>query len=223
MEERRSFYRNYPVIKFTKGETVFFQDETPKCIYIVKTGIVEIANSTSTGDSQSISFETVGDIIPKCWAFSKTTKTLFSYKAFTDCELYIIDKTNFIAQLTDNHEFANKVLGRAVSSLVGTRLHVEALEKPSANIKLLYMFRYFCLQYGEKVSENTVNIKLPLSQQDIADFSGLTRETTSKEIGILKNNKILVHKRKYYTIDIDKLNEAIDDEYNPGVSVSLLH
>lgn len=221
--DRRSFYRNYPTVKFSKGEIILHQDEIPRCVYSVKSGVVEETNITSCGCSQSISFEIIGDIFPKDWAFHKTDRTLFYYNAYTDCELYVINRDDFLTQLVYNIEFTNKMLKRMASTLIGARLQIDSLEKPNANLKLMYMFRYFCLMYGHDLKPNQVELLVPLTQQTIADHIGLTRETASIELNRLKARGIIIScKQKIYVIDTEELAKQIEDEFNPGIYVNML-
>jgi CRP/FNR family transcriptional regulator len=221
-DDRRSFYRHNPTVKFSKGETVFLQGEVPKNLYSIRSGVVEESNLTSDGNQQSIAFEITGDIIPKSWAFSKTAKTLFDYTALTDCELYIINKEDFQSQIVYNLDFTKKMLDRMVVSLMGAKLKLDALEKPHASLKLLYTFLYLCYQYGTKIGTGVVMIQVPLTQQDLADITGLTRETTNLELSKLKREKIVVSDQKYYLVNIEKLNSKIDDDYEPGSSMNML-
>lgn len=222
VNELRSFYRRYPTVKFRKGETIVQQDELPKCVYAVKNGVVKVSNVSGTGDNQSISFEIVDDILPLCWAFSKSTRALFYYQAYTDCELYVIDKEAFEAHSKHDINFTHAMLTRQVSAHVGNMLQVDALEKARAYTKLLYTFRYFCLRYGRDIKKNLVKIYVPLTQQELANTTGLTRETTTLELKKMKKQKIISMKHKYYTVNTQRLNEKIDDDYSPGVQVSML-
>jgi CRP-like cAMP-binding protein len=194
----------------------------PKHLFSIKSGVVEESNLTSDGNQQSIAFEIVGDIIPKSWAFSKTTKTLFNYIALTDCELYVISKDDFQSQIAYNLDFTKKVLNRIVVSLMGAKLKLDALEKPHASQKLTYTFRYMCYQYGIKIGPSIIMIQVPMTQQDLAYFTGLTRETTNLELSKLKRSKIVTNDQKYYMVDIDKLNEIIDDQYEPESTMNML-
>jgi CRP-like cAMP-binding protein len=222
VNELRTFYRKYPTIKFAKGELVLQQDDVPSHVYGIKRGVIKVFNLNSDGSSQSISFEIIDDILPLCWAFSKTDKTLFYYEAYTDCELYVIDKDIFKDRLKNDIQFTNAMLERQVSSYIGNMLQVDALEKTRAYTKLAYTFRYLCLRYGREIKENHVKIYVPLTQQELANTTGLTRETTTLELQKLRKNKIISEKFKYYTVNIEKLNEEIDDQYNPEIEVNML-
>jgi CRP/FNR family transcriptional regulator len=220
-DDRRSFYRHNPIAKFSKGETIFLQGEVPKNLYSIRSGVVEESNLTSDGNQQSIAFEIIGDIIPKSWAFSKTANTLFDYTAFTDCELYIISKDDFQSQIAHNMDFTRKVLDRTVVLLMGAKLKLDALEKPHASQKLIYTLLYLCYQYGTRIGTGNVMIQVPLTQQDIADFTGMTRETANLELNKLRKEKVFISDQKYYFVDIEKLNSKLDDDYEPGSSLNM--
>jgi len=220
--DRRSFYRNNPVIKFSRGETILLIDEVPKCVYSVKSGVIEESSITADGSRQSIFFEIIGDIFPKSWAFARTPTTLFEYTAFTDCELYVISRDDFLTQMAYNIDFTKKMLDRLVSILLGNKLKIEALERPHAEQKLAYTFRYLCLLYGAGRGNGLVRIEVPLTQQDLAELTGLTRETTNSELSKLKRKGVCINYQKYYTIDMIRLNDMINKIYKPDRSLSLL-
>ncbi len=219
MEERRSFYRNNSVVKFSKGETIFLFDETPKNIYCIKSGVIKKVSISKDGNQQLINFEIVGDIFPKSIAFSISEKTLFEYKAFTDCELYTISFDDFNSQIAYNIDFTKKMLKRVSSSHVGLSLKIDALEKPHAEYKLAYIFRYLCLLYGTGRWNGFVRIEVPLTQQDLAELTGLTRETINSGINLLTKLNILTSSHKFYMVDTTNLNKIIDNTYIPNPSL----
>jgi CRP/FNR family transcriptional regulator len=202
MNRLRSFYNNYPTIKFAKGEIILHQHETPKHLYSVKNGLVQVTDITKGGDNRSISFETTDDIIPICWAFAKTAETLFYYTAYTDCELFVVDRNSFIHKVLDDPDFADRIIHRIMNAYVGTQIQVNALLKPDAKSQLLNTFQYLSLLYGGESRDNTITIQVPLTQQVIASFAGLSRETTSKELNKLRAEKIVHWKNKLYAVDI---------------------
>jgi CRP/FNR family transcriptional regulator len=179
--------------------------------------VIKISNIGKDGAEESLSFKITDDILPVCWAFSKTTRSLFFYQAYTDCELYVIDKSDFVKQIETDMEFTQAILSRQVSAYVGSQLQVDALSKPKANMKLLYTFRWLCLRYGREIKKGHAKIQIPMTQQEFANFTGLTRETVTLELNRLKDKKIISRQTKYYTVNTDKLSDLTDDEYNPGL------
>ena len=222
MSELRSFYRDFPTVKFKKGEIIIHQGEKPKYVYAVRTGVVESYNLTGGGDCRTNAFEIADDIIPMSWAFSKTAGALFYYRAYTDCELWTIRKQDFMLKLTESHRFLDAMLDRQLKGYVGAKLKIDALSRQHSFMKLLYIFRYLSLRYGREFDTNKSKLQIPMTQQEIANLSGLTRETTTLEIIKLKNKGIISSDHRYYTVNIDLLNDEIDDDFNPGISINML-
>jgi len=223
MKDRRSFYRYSPTIRFSKGETIILGGVIPNHIYCIKSGIVENFNYIISGNQQSMSFDVIGDIFPKCCAFQKTTRTLFEYRAFTDCELYYFSINEFQSQIKNNIDFTIKMLDRSTSSLLASTLKVEALEKPQAIQKIVYLFRYFCVLYGSSRSNGIVRIDVPITQLWLAQLTGLTRATINAVLSKLKKEKLFTYCNKHYTVDTIKLNSIIDNDYEYKTSLNLLH
>lgn len=216
MNSLRSFYGNYPTIKIAKGDILFKQTDTPSTAYAIKRGVMRISNISSEGAERVISFKVANEPLPICWIFSKTTSALFYYIAHTDCELYVIDKADLDGQQQSNPAFMHKLLDTIVNAYVNTSLQIDALVQTRASGKLLYAFRHLCLRYGKDTLDGHMKIQIPLTQQDIANYTGLTRETTTLELNKLKAKKIISVKHKYYSVNISYLEARIDNEYNPG-------
>jgi DNA-binding transcriptional regulator LsrR (DeoR family) len=69
------------------------------------------------------------------------------------------------------------------------------------------------VRYGHDVRQNVVKVSLPLTQQDLANFMGLTRETTGIELKRLEKSGVISYNRQNYIVRTDKLNELLDEDY----------
>ena len=59
---------------------------------------------------------------------------------------------------------------------------------------------YLILKLGEQVRPNTYKLNLKLSHQELADLSGVTRETTTTLIKQMEKEGIIEQKRGYWVI-----------------------
>jgi CRP-like cAMP-binding protein len=105
-----------------------------------------------------------------------------------------------------------------VSRHLQFQMRVNALEQSKATHKVINTLHYLCLRFGKEIKENIVKVELPLTQQDLANFMGLTRETTGIELKKLEKQGVINYRRQNYLIRTDRLNEVLDDEYDPGLS-----
>lgn len=221
MNKLRSFYSNFPTIKVSKGDVLFQQSDTPAVGYAIKRGVISICNISASGNEKIVSFKVTDEPLPICWLFSKSTTAMFFYQAHTDCELYAIGKEDFNEHLVKDNDFALQIISILSNAYVNTSLQVDALVQTSANLKLVYALRHLCLRYGRDTLDNISTLQIPLTQQELANYIGLTRETTTLELNRLKARGIVSYRRRYYSINTKMINDLIEDEYNPGVNTDL--
>jgi CRP/FNR family transcriptional regulator len=218
MQAFQKFVEQYRTQTFKKGEIILSQDQVPTTAYVVKEGVVKTYNITAEGEERPISFDIKGEIFPAAWVFAKARRTLFFYEAMTDCELYLIPRDEFTNFLKARAEVTYEMFEHFMGYHISFQLRVNALEQPKAAKKVLNTLHYLCLRFGEDVGADRVRIQLPLTQQELANFMGLTRETTSLELNKLQKQNVLKLIKRRYVVDTNRLNSLLDDEYDPGFS-----
>ncbi len=210
------FLDHYHARRFQKGEIVLVQGEVPTCIYVIKKGIVKTYNLTSEGDEKPISFDLQGEILPIGWTFHQLRYAQYYYEAFVDCELYCIPRDEYTDFLKSNPQVMYEFYSHQVKTHINFQMRVNALEQSKANNKVINTLHFLCLQFGREMRKDLVKIDLPLTQQELANFMGLTRETTGIELKKLQRKNIITYRRQNYVIRTDKLNELLDEEYDMG-------
>jgi len=214
VEEFQKFLSTYHVKRFSKGEIVMVQGEVPTCAYVVKKGVIKTYNLTSQGEEKPIAFDIKNEIFPISWVFSKSSRAQYYYEAFTDCELYCIPAQDLIAYMMRDTESLFEYFDYFVSRYMNFQMRINALEQSKAASKVLNTVHFLCLRYGEEVKKDTVKIQLPLTQQDLANFMGLTRETTGIELKKLQRQGVLTYRKQNYIVNTSKLNDLLDEDYD---------
>lgn len=216
MKKYQDFISQYHVKRFKKGEIVLVQGEVPPNAYVLKKGIIKTYNLTTQGEEKPISFDLVGEIFPVAWAFNKVRYAQYYYEAFTDCEVYCVPKDEYHNYLKSNPEATYEMFNGFVDRYINFQMRVNALEQSKAATKILNTLHFLCLHFGRELKKNVVQIQLPLTQQDLANFMGLTRETTGIELKKLQRRGILNYRRQNYIVKTDRLNELLDEDYDQG-------
>ncbi len=217
------FLSGYSVRKISKGEIIIFQGEEPRSSYIVKSGVVKAYNLSVNGDEKPVGFETAGDAFPAPWTFRKAPSALYYYEAFSDVELYILPRDEYVAFLKSNQDILAETLEGYVSARLGDTMRLNALQHSRASDKLVYTLHYLAVSHGKPTSDSQViEITLDLTHQDFANLTGLTRETTATELNKLKTKGVISYgKRIPYTIDLRRLNSLLNDQFIADMQLSL--
>lgn len=220
MQQLERFLKNYPVKTFQKGQIILVEGEAPAAVYIIKRGVVETYNLTTEGQEKPLSFDVRGEIFPVDWAFSKVHRTQYYYEAFTECELYAIPREELIKFVRSDPDALYEVFDYFVNRHLNYQMRVNALEQSKAADKVTHTLHFLCLRFGRGVKDDVVKIQLPLTHQDLANFMGLTRETTGIELKKLEKAGVITYKRQNYIVKTDKLSELLDADYDQGLATN---
>jgi CRP-like cAMP-binding protein len=210
------FLSQYRARKYQKGEIILVQGEIPECAYIIKSGILKTYNLTSQGEEKPLTFDVAGEIFPVGWLYGQIKWAQYYYEAFTDCEIYCVPKEDIMKVIKNDSDMMYEHLQRLTSRYINFQMRVNALEQSKAINKVINTLHFLCLGFGKEVKANLVKIDLPLTQQELANFMGLTRETTGIELKKLQKKGIITYRRQNYLVKTDRLDELLDEEYDMG-------
>ncbi len=216
VDKFQKFVKQFPTKRFDKGEIILVQGEVPTCAYLVQKGVVKIYNLTSAGEEKPIMFELRGEAFPTPWIFGKIKYALYYYEAFTECELFCIPPDEYQRFLRENPDEMFKLFSYFIGRNMHYQMRINALEQSKAAAKVLNTIHFLCLRFGRELKDNVVQIQLPLTQQDLANFMGLTRETTGIELKKLQRKGVLTYRKQMYIVKISLLDELLDEEYDQG-------
>lgn len=219
MDKLEGFYTKYRRVTYKKGEIILAQGAVPGSAFAVKSGAVRLYTFTSEYAERSVSFVVSGEVFPICWLFSKTATTLFYYVAHTDCELYVIDRQAFQSEIQGSSAMSYALLDDSINDYVTKALQITALEQTRAIDRILHTFNYFCLRYGRRLMNDVVRIGIPLTQKDIASFTGLARETVAVEMSKVRSKRIFTCKNRMYTVNLTNLRAFMDDMQGEDVTI----
>jgi CRP/FNR family transcriptional regulator, anaerobic regulatory protein len=209
----QSFLKKYSVTTYERGDVILQQDMEPTCALRVKKGTIKTYNITSKGEEKPVGFVTKNEFFPLGWIFDKMHRSQYYYEALDSCEVYSLPKDDLTAYLNTHPKAMKHLLQRCVWDIMRHQMRINALGQSKASDKVLYTIHYLALCFGRDLQRNLVEIPLPLTQQDVANFTGLTRETISVELKKLASLKIVLQRNRKFVVLTDKLNDLLDDEY----------
>lgn len=209
----QSFLKNYTAKSYKKSDVILQQDIEPGSAFIVKHGVIKTYNITSKGEEKPVGFRLTEEIFPLGWVFDKIVKSQYFYEALTDSELYAIPKEELLEFLNKDTDAMLNLLNRCIDDNIRDQMRINTLEYSKASEKVLHTIHYLALCFGRDLKTDIVEIPLPITQQDVANFTGLTRETVSTELKHLSQQKIILCRNRSYVVLTDRLDAMLDDSY----------
>lgn len=199
----------YPSLVFEKGQTVLLKDEVPKGTYIIESGIIKTYTITTSGEERIISIDSAGEDIPIGFTIGLLDKCEYFYEAFTKCRIRVVPCDDYLKHLAEDKDSLYKRHIRLTKILLSNLKHIEALEQSKSNEKVAHTLLYFAETLGSTFPHKTIR-RLSVTQQEIANALGLTRETAGIVLKKLELKKLLAHSRNTYVLYMERLKKHLD-------------
>lgn len=209
MDEIVRFVQAQPIRRFAKDSILVYQGEAPGRIYAVRSGFVKIYDLSSDGNEQMVGLAGKYDFIPSELLFTDDQAAQFFYASFTAVEVYVINREELARRIRNDNEALFQIVKSVSAKYHGLRRHLTAAQKPKAREKIVYVL-YFLASYfvdgggGQQLHK----VAIPLTQQDIANLVGLTRETAAHELKRLKNEGYISYSKSAFLIN-ERLSSLI--------------
>jgi CRP-like cAMP-binding protein len=195
-----------------KGSTLLYQGEIPRQAFIVRSGVMRAYTITTSGEERIVALYGKGDIFPLTWIFGETTNTLFYYEALSDTQLVCAPKDAVLAALSQDQNIMMMILKYTVNQYTALLLRVTALEQSKAAEKIAFTLYYLVFRYGIEKKPGLYTIDIRMTQIMIASFVGLTRESTTINLRLLKKKKVIEYDSFTYTVNKENLEKFIGED-----------
>lgn len=219
-----AFLERHPSRSFKKREIIVFQGEAPRQAFVVKRGTVKAYNLSVGGDEKPVAFYQPDNVFPAAWVYGKTASSTYYYEAFTpEVEVYTIDRQEFIDFIKKRPELLYQELQRLLADQLGGSMRLNALQNSRARDKLIYTLHYLALSHGQAAGPGKIELTLDVTHQDLANLTGLTRETVATELNKLKRQHVIEYgKNQPYRLDVSSLTRLLNDEFIADLQPTLL-
>lgn len=193
---------------YTKGSYLFLQGDSDKTLHFVVSGKVKIFNSSEDGMDKLITIFTKGDFIGEMDIIGKNIERAASAQAITDvvtCQLGYKDAIALLSQT----DIAFKVIETLSRRISDHNDQITLLIYGTAKEKLNYILKTMKDKYGI-ISGNKIIVEANISQKDIGNIVGISRETVSRYLNKLKNQGIIeVKNKKIIILDEEAFDEIV--------------
>ena len=165
-----------PVSFYPVDAMIYAQGDATGPLYLVEFGTVRICQLTSDGRRQITSFCYAGDV----FGLEPSGEHEFYAESVDGAGIRVLRPANATG-------FAQKLLSLALRRFARMQAHLVLLGRLSANEKMAS----FLLDLMNRQDAGDNVIHLPMQRSDIADYLGLTFETVSRVLRVLKDRNIV--------------------------------
>ncbi len=189
-------------ISYNKGDLIFENGEPADYLYIVQDGTVKLHSDSPSGKALIFEISTLGGTLN---GSAMSTKAYFmSARALTDVTVLRISRQEFFGFVAKYPNVAMELV-----HLLSSRLKIEyermvAIQRDEVDRRVCQSLLALASRFGPKLS---------LKREELAEYAGITRETTIRVLSRLKKAGIIScssRRREIVISDLAKLKSALE-------------
>mgnify|MGYP000125924748 FL=1 len=174
-----------------KGQTVVWEGDDSVVVANVIKGVLKVSMSISDGREQIVGVVFASDFIGRPFG----QQNPHSVTALTDAELCIFSRSTFDSFARQHPALEHKLLRRTLNELDRAHEWMLLLGKKTATERIATLLLEMSARLGETgcSAENGAldAFELPLDRQQMGDVLGLTIETVSRQLSLLKADGVI--------------------------------
>lgn len=166
---------------YETGQVILYDGDQPNYMMFVKRGAIKFYDTDSEGNEKILHIGGEGSIAPLFYSFEDKKTVDGFYSALCKTEVLLVPLEDFRAKLRGSAPYTYSVLRWYAEEMDYIVLRLKSLEKSSAKQKVFQALYYLSDQHATKETATGTwrRISFPVTQQILADLTGLTRETVN--------------------------------------------
>jgi CRP/FNR family transcriptional regulator len=198
-EELLRISERFVIKRFRKGEIILCEDDTTNFMYIILSGKVKVIQTTEDGKEIVLAFHKSGDFFGEMSLIDGKTSPA-TVMTTEDTSAAIIHRSDFFTLIHSEKKVVESLLHIFCSRLRDSWERIQMLNFKNASQRVKTLLFMLSEEHGVR-SEERITLTIKLTHQDIADMTGLTRETVTRVLDRwLREGDIVVEKNRCLTL-----------------------
>lgn len=197
------------VQRLRKKEALFRKGDEGTALYIVKTGNIKIVLPSKVGEEVILAIFSEGDFLGEMSLLDQKPRSADAI-SIDESEVYVLNRSDFLSFLQKSENAMKCVLSCLSGRLRKTDDMVEDASFLTVSGRLAKKLIELAREFGLEDKGGGVRIGLRLTQQEIADLVGATRESINKELRVLRDKGLVSLEEGYVRIsDLERLRRRV--------------
>ena len=189
--------------KLLDGEVLFRAGDVGDGCYRIHRGLVKVVVTSQQGEERIISLLGPDAIVGELSMIDGGPRSA-SVVAIADCSLLFLSRAKFQTYIESHPELTSYLMKTLARRLRGTDDTLAATTFLSVKQRLARALIGVAEYVGEKDSGGRIQLRLKISQGDLAAMAGVARENVSRTMSEWRTREIVTRSSNYYCINDPK-------------------
>ncbi|MFK7972776.1 MAG: Crp/Fnr family transcriptional regulator [Bacteroidia bacterium] len=197
-------YDKYIKRSYKKGEHIYLTNEDSDRVFFIHEGAVKIMGYSDDGKEIVRALLHEGEIFGELAVFGEDQRRDFAVAA-ESTEICILDRDQVSDLMTDVSGFRKFMMNLMGKRMVYSQQRMEALLFKDARTRIVNFILEQANKHGRRRG-GVAYVKNHLTHQEIASYTGTSRQTVTTVLNELRSEKLIDFSRKEFSIpDLDAL------------------
>ncbi|NMA82234.1 MAG: Crp/Fnr family transcriptional regulator [Epulopiscium sp.] len=198
--------------EYEKGDLIFLEGSSLQTLYIINKGQIKLFKYTKDGKEQILHILEEGDFFGELSLFEEE-KVSFNAEAMAPVKICTLQKEDLEKLLKNHPDIAIKILQVVVHRLIRVESMMQKMATNDVEARIVELILELKDKHGI-VKKNYVEIQLPLTREDMANYIGVTRETISRKLSKFQQEDLIqiVGNRRIQILDEEGLRDYLGYE-----------
>jgi CRP-like cAMP-binding protein len=199
--------------RYAKNQLVHYSGDPLTNIYLIESGFIKAYTILDSGDTRTILILGPGDIFPMSFSSSMDWENYtirYFYQTLSEIQVMSLPSIDLKHNIDQDSEIMETYMFYLSASNEAIMNQLEIMKNKKAIDKVMMLLPYLIGKAGKEVKPGIFELQLKLSHQEIADLSGVTRETTTTLIKELEKQGIIDQHSGKWLVNTKKLPRGND-------------
>ncbi|WP_188207559.1 Crp/Fnr family transcriptional regulator [Alkalibacillus aidingensis] len=189
----------------SRGKRIFNEGEERTAVYFVVSGLIKIYKVSEDGQEQVINLLKSNEMFPHVGFFDDTPYPATAL-TLTDAELIVVPIEGFELLLLQKPQISIKVMRVIGKKLLALQERIQHMSTQTVSQRTVSTLIRLSEELGEEREDSSVYVNIPITNTDLANMIGVTRESVNRTFNRLKKEDIMSYNRRKIIIhDLEKL------------------
>ena len=207
----KSFFAQFPTKSYRAGETILMPHDNIDAIYYIESGEIQQYDIQNSGKHLVVNTYKAGSFIPLTAIFTKDgEQSMWFFDALTAVKVQVAPLQHTKKFIEEDSQVLLDFTRRLSSGAAGQQRKLLHIMSGKPKIRIMYELVILLKRFGVHDDQG---ITITITESQLAEQTGLSRETVNRELKALKQAKLITNKyRKVTAYSIAAIEELLEFE-----------
>lgn len=186
---------------YSRGEAVFLHGDSAGDVFIITSGQIKLTLGACDGREVLIEIRGEGEIIGEMALIDRSPRSASGFALTTPTEVIAISTRDFNRLVDEDFGLTRRLLDEMVRKLRETTFHQLEFGLDRVSGRVARRIDELASRFGQVGGDGTISFRSPMTQQELADWSGVSRQAVVKELARLRDDGVISTRGSRWVIE----------------------